>query len=121
MRNNKHLILVVDDEIDLCELMSDRLEMEGYETLTAGNGTEAIKKIKEVPEVDLIITDVRMPHGDGIFLLNKVKDFAPSKPVIVITGFSDRTEPELSALGAYATVAKPIDYENLLNIISESL
>ena len=65
-------ILIVDDEKNYPLILSAVLEEEGYETLTANSGLEALEKIKDC-DVDLVLTDMKMPSMDGIELLEKLK------------------------------------------------
>lgn len=121
MSKERPMILVVDDEVDICELMSDRLGLEGFETCTACSGNEAVKVLNARKDIDLIITDVRMPDGDGLLVLQESVKLNSKLPVVIITGFSDFPEDELRSKGATAVISKPINYEELLNVISSSV
>lgn len=114
-------LLVVDDEVDICELMSDRLELEDYKTLSASSGNKAVEIINSDKHIDLIITDVRMPNGDGIQVLESALKHSNEIPVIIITGFSDFLEEELLEKGAKAVISKPINYDELLLQIEKFL
>ena len=113
-------VLIVDDEPDIIEIVQFAIENEGYETLTASNAKEALA-VFDQSEVDLIISDVRMPGGDGIELLDGVMERENSKPVIFVTGFSDLSVPEALDRGAAAVFSKPIDTQALIQVINESL
>ena len=82
-------ILVVEDEQTLLKMIQITFEVAGYEVLTAVNGTEAIEKLSELP--DLILLDILMPGEDGIETLKKIKQRSNSKdiPVIILTNFND--------------------------------
>lgn len=118
MSEKRPMILVVDDEADICDLMSDRLGLEGFETCTAGSGNEAVTVLKSRQDIDLIITDVRMPDGDGLLVLEESTKLNPNLPVVIITGFSDFPEDELRKRGATAVISKPINYDELLSVIN---
>lgn len=106
--NNAISVLIVDDEIYLCDLLGLFFEIEGFRVLKALNGSEAIKVIKEEPSINFVISDVRMPEGDGVFLLNYVKQNCSSEmQVILLSGFTDYSEEELLKMGASAFFAKP--------------
>ena len=79
-------ILIVDDEPDVVEMLQDYFELNGYSTLTARNGKEALTKVSKQP--DLIILDVNMPKMDGIELCKQIRDFV-SCPILFLTA---RTE-----------------------------
>jgi diguanylate cyclase (GGDEF)-like protein len=107
-------ILVVDDEQDICTLISGFLSGEGYTVITAENGEEGLRRFKE-ESPDLVITDIKMPGRNGIDLLKDVKAADPSMDVIVLTGHSD----ELTAIdclhcGAYDYLLKPLEELDLL-------
>ena len=106
-------ILVVDDEPELCELLSMQLEMEGFAILKADGGNEAFRLFL-AETIDLIISDIRMPKGSGIDLLKQVRQSAKAHvPVILMTGFSDTKPEEAMRLGASALLTKPFTFELL--------
>ena len=115
-------VLVVDDEKDLCEIVSFELEDIGFNVETASNGTDAFNMVKEKGDFDLVISDVRMTGGDGIELLENIKARDPQKPpVILMTGFADVTEEEVLKKGAEAIIAKPISFSELRESIDKAL
>ncbi len=83
-------ILLVDDEIEIIEGRSKIIKNLGYDCLTAQSGNEADKIIKE-ESPDIILTDIKMPDGDGLAVLNAAKDLDPDIPVIVFTGHGSRS------------------------------
>jgi diguanylate cyclase (GGDEF)-like protein len=107
-------ILVVDDEQDICALISGFLSGEGYTAITAENSEEGLRLFRnESP--DLVITDIKMPGRNGVDLLKDIKAEDPSMDVIVLTGHSD----ELTAIdclhsGAYDYLLKPLEELDLL-------
>lgn len=108
--------LVVDDEADLREIICSELQYMGAKTFEAENITLA-KSILEHHHIDLIISDIRMPGGSGIDLLNFVKAKNTSNPpLILITGFADVSCEEALALGAEAIVSKPFQLEELIRL-----
>lgn len=107
-------ILVVDDEQDICALLSGFLSGEGYTAITAENSEEGFRLFRE-ESPDLVITDIKMPGRTGIDLLRDIKAEDPSMDVIVLTGHSD----ELTAIdclhcGAYDYLLKPLEELDLL-------
>lgn len=114
-------LLVVDDESDLREAMVSFLKRRGYRVLGAENGHDAFAIIEREP-VDLVLTDVRMPNGDGIELLDRVKSRDHVTPVVMlITGYADLTPEEAFDRGADAIFPKPFDRGELLEAIRRAL
>ncbi|MFC1857438.1 HD domain-containing phosphohydrolase [Thermodesulfobacteriota bacterium] len=106
-------ILVVDDEKDIRDVIKQAVEMAGYECLTAGSGGEALEILDE-QEVDLIITDVRMPGMDGIELTRQVKA-RHGADVIVMTAYAEGLSYEnVIEIGASDFVQKPVSPQELL-------
>lgn len=111
-------ILIVDDEPSLREIMKDELEIEGAEVLEAEGGRTAYEMTRQ-STLDAIVTDIRMPEGDGIELLEKVRSDQPSLPVVtLITAHSDLNPAEAYHRGASAIFAKPIDFDALLKTLA---
>ncbi len=80
-------ILVVDDDSNMANLLSDILVVLHCQTKQAYDGEQALRLLKEEP-YDMVITDLRMPKMSGINLLKVVKENYPQLPVVIITGFS---------------------------------
>lgn len=109
MNNTTSLsILVVDDEPDMLEIISEVL-MDQHKVTTAKNGAEAWKKISRSPrEFDLVITDVNMPILDGVGLLKRIKHDLPRIGVIMVSGVADaETAAQSIKKGAYNYLSKP--------------
>lgn len=113
-------ILIVDDEPDLLEILSFSLEGAGYRTFTASSLREAIGLIRR-EAIDLVLTDVRMPEGDGLQILVEGKKMNPDIAVILMTGFADVNPSEAKAQGAAALLSKPFDHGRLLELVREHL
>jgi len=107
-------VLIVDDEKNYPPIISAILENEGYETLTAYSGHEALEKLDD-SDVDLVITDMKMPKMDGITLLEKIKQKNSELPVILMTAHGT-VEKAVEAMqkGAYNYILKPFDNERLI-------
>jgi CheY-like chemotaxis protein len=107
------VILVVDDEADLREILRDELIFEGAEVFEAANGREAMQQLSN-RHFDAVLSDIRMPGGDGATLAREIRAKHPSQPVIVlITGFADLHSEEAFGLGADGYVTKPFHLEEL--------
>ena len=110
-------ILVVDDEKNYLVVLEALLSEEGYEVLTTPNPLEALEIINNV-DLDLVITDMKMPKMDGIIFLEKVKEKKPELPVIMMTAYGT-IEKAVEAMkkGAFDYITKPFENEELkLNI-----
>jgi len=83
---SKPKLLIVDDEADIANTLASHFSFCGYETDTASNGKEALRKLA-VNSVEVVITDIKMPEMDGIDLLREIKLLYPMIRVIVITGY----------------------------------
>lgn len=109
-------LLVVDDEVDLREIVSSELEFMGAKVFQAENVSVA-KSIMDSQKIDLIVSDIRMPGGTGIDLLNYIKSKSINvPPIILITGFADITVEDAFNQGAEALLSKPFKLEELIQI-----
>lgn len=114
-------ILIVDDDKDLCFLLSRFLMRKGYEITVIYNGLQAIDYLS-VNEPDLLITDLGLGDIDGITLLGQAKQSYPNLPVIIITGFSDiKTSAIAMRQGAFDYVMKPLLPEQMLITVQDAL
>jgi len=114
-------ILVVDDESTISQALSGILSDEGYETLTAPNGYEALKLIEEQAP-DLVLLDVWMPGMDGIETLQEIKRTNPFLQVIIISGHGTiETAVKATKLGAYDFIEKPLSIEKVVVTINNAL
>jgi len=114
-------LLVVDDEADLREILVFSLERYGYKVLTACNGREAFQ-IVQTNRIDLIISDIQMPGGNGVELLDNVRNYHHELPVLLfLTGFADITLEQAYDKGAEALFAKPFDIKQILSTIERAL
>lgn len=106
-------ILIVDDENDIAELISDILEDEGYETTIANDGTTAIKLIKE-DDFDLILLDVMMPDISGTEVCASIRNIT-NCPIIFVTAKTNLTSKLVGfEVGADDYITKPFDNEELV-------
>ncbi len=114
-------ILVVDDEKNYLLVLSAVLEEEGYEVLTTVSGLEALE-IQKSSDLDLVLTDMKMPGMDGIELLEQIKTHDPELPVIMMTahGTIDKAV-EAMQKGAYSYILKPFDNERLTLYVKKAI
>jgi two-component system nitrogen regulation response regulator NtrX len=114
-------ILVVDDDINWRNILIDILTSEGYQTIPAGDGEEAIKKVRD-NELNLVLLDLILPDINGLEVLKRIKEEKPDLVVIMITGFGT-IKDAVSAIkiGAYDFLEKPSDREKILLTIRNAL
>jgi CheY-like chemotaxis protein len=110
-------ILIVDDQEDIRSLLKESFEGSGYETFLAEDGVRALELYKE-NNIDVILSDIKMPNLDGIELSKSVKSINKSTPIFLITAFSDYTENDVKAIGVEAIIFKPFDMSEIVEIIN---
>ena len=113
--------LVIDDEPDICELLSLTLRRMKIDTESAGDVGGA-KKLLGSQQFDLCLTDMRLPDGDGLELVEWMQVHAPNVPVAVITAHGNiETAVQALKLGAFDFISKPLDLNQLRNIVENAL
>ena len=113
--------LVVDDEPDLREILRDELEFAGADLMEAENGVLAFD-LAQQNKFDAILSDIRMPGGDGMTLARKIKGQAGPKPVVfLVTGFADFTPAEAYDLGVEGFIYKPFNLGPVLENLERAL
>lgn len=111
-------ILIVDDEVDICEMMSFTFDSHGFKTFVAYDAAQAFEIVKN-EDLDLVVSDIRMPKGGGMKLLEDIKNHNSERPkVFLITGYSDNTREEAISAGAEDVLAKPIKLQELVDRVS---
>ena len=118
---NQPLALVIDDEPDICELLKLTLARMDIQTETAEDVAGA-KTLLESRSFDLCLTDMRLPDGDGLELVEWMQIHATGVPVAVITAHGNvETAVQALKLGAFDFISKPLDLGNLRNIVENAL
>ena len=117
-------ILIIDDEPQIRSMLTLMLEREGYEVIEASDGVAGIKEYRQNP-VDLIITDLIMPNKDGIGMIIDLKKEFPDVKIIAMSG-GGLNKPDgylkgAKKLGAACTLTKPIDREEMLKAVKDTL
>jgi two-component system, NtrC family, response regulator PilR len=115
-------VLVVDDEAGLREMLGMLLNRAGYQVAIANGYREAAKSLDELAPFDLVVTDLAMPDGTGIEVLNRAKKRDSSTEVVVITAYAT-TENAVRAMreGAYDYIEKPFKNEAFLAVVEKAL
>ncbi len=113
-------VLIVDDEPSILDAMAEAIRILDYSVITAKDGDEAWQKFEE-EKPDIVVTDVRMPHRDGLTLTARIKATRPSCPVIVVTGFGSE-EAAVAALKAGASdyLVKPFQLSDLRQAVDRA-
>jgi len=121
MKNEGNRVLVVDDDLEMCELLSDVLKGEGFSAITTHDSLEASKILKK-EEFDIIITDLKMKGLKGLDLLEETRQVSPLTPVIIITAFGT-IESAIQAIkmGAYDYITKPFQMDELILTVRKAL
>lgn len=115
------LALVIDDEPDICELLTLTLGRMQIDTEAAADVARA-KALLSEKRYDLCLTDMRLPDGDGLELVAWMQTHAPNVPVAVITAHGNvETAVQALKLGAFDFISKPLDLKNLRNIVTNAL
>ncbi|MGZ3873424.1 MAG: adenylate/guanylate cyclase domain-containing protein [Mucilaginibacter sp.] len=111
-------ILVVDDEVDLELLVKQKFRRKirenVYEFVFAQNGEEALERVKEHPDLDIILSDINMPVMDGLTLLSRLPEANPMVKAVVVSAYGDMQNIRTAMnRGAFDFVCKPVDFEDL--------
>jgi DNA-binding NtrC family response regulator len=113
-------VLLVDDEVDFLDTLSERMRTRGMEVSTSSSGSEALKKVEE-ESYDVIILDLMMPGVDGLEALKILKEKRPELQVILLTGHASVEKGiEAMKLGAMDFLEKPADLSQLTEKIKKA-
>ncbi|WP_456385891.1 sigma-54-dependent transcriptional regulator [Desulfolithobacter sp.] len=116
-----HTILIVDDEPNYQIVLSELLRDEGHEVFTADSGIEGLPIVRDT-DLDLVISDMKMPGMDGIEFLVRIKELNKDLPVILITAYAEVEKAvEAMRLGAFTYLAKPFSNEQLLAAVNKAI
>jgi len=121
MGQAKPRILVVDDDPLVCSFLTEALESQAFEVISAGSAGAALQQVRsDAPEV--VILDLRLPGLDGMEALRKLKEIAPQLPVVILTGYGDvPSAVEAMRLGAHDFLTKPVEPEKILIVVRQAL
>jgi DNA-binding response OmpR family regulator len=113
-------VLIADDSETILLLLRTRLEMEGYEVVTAEDGVEVIEALQSGPPPDILLLDAMMPRKSGIDALRELRAAGVDTPVLIVSAHQDETDagaPTDVEVSGYIT--KPIDFDQLFSRIAE--
>ncbi len=116
-------VLVLDDEISILEMITDMLEPEGFDVITAPDGNKGMQIVECTPDIDIVITDMMMPEKEGLETVIELKTHYPSIKILAISG-GGINQPEAyldiaRKMGADATLCKPFIKKQLLDCLQE--
>ena len=114
-------ILIIDDDLDMCLLLSKFLSKKGYEVDTSHSGNKGLAKFKE-NHFDIVLCDYRLGDKEGKDVLVEIKAYSPQTIVLIMTGYSDiKTAIDVIKLGAYDYITKPLIPDEVLNVLKAAL
>jgi class 3 adenylate cyclase/response regulator of citrate/malate metabolism len=119
-------ILVIDDEPDVALLMKQRFRKQirdsVYEFVFACDGEDALEKLRQHPDTDVVLSDLNMPRMDGLTFLSRVGEVNPLVKVIIVSAYSDMTNIRVAMnRGAFDFLVKPIDFQDLEVTLAKTL
>ena len=119
-------LLVVDDEVDVARMFRQSLRLDlragKYRLLFACSGVEALERLEQEPDVDLVITDINMPDMDGLTLLGHLAERSWDLRSVVLSAYGDMKNIRTAmGLGAFDFVTKPVDFDDMKETIERSL
>lgn len=121
MRPKGYPVLVVDDDGEMCRLLSEVLEEEGFSVTPLSDSLEASRLLRK-EEFDVVITDLKMKGLKGLDLLEEVQQVAPMTPVIIITAFGTiESAIQAMKMGAFDYLTKPFQMEELVLTVKKAL
>ncbi len=111
-------ILIIDDEGDLCWLLANTLQKKGYNISTANTISDGMARLREAP--DLLFLDLKLPDGNGMDLLPKIREVTPQTSVVIISAYgSEEKREEAKDRGIYSFLDKPFTEEKILEVIGQ--
>jgi adenylate cyclase len=119
-------ILVVDDEVDLELLVTQRFRREirsgEFRFLFAHDGIEALSVIEKVPDIDLVLSDINMPRMDGLTFLDRLSELDEDMKTVIVSAYGDMGNIRIAMnRGAFDFLTKPIAFDDLSAIIQKAL
>jgi DNA-binding NtrC family response regulator len=118
------VIAVIDNDRDVLRMMDRMLSEGGHQCLTFHSGAEALAAISRTA-VDLVITDIYMPHMDGLEVLDQIVATFPDLPVVAMSGGGSLVKvdmlPDARAAGAKAILDKPFTHDQLIGTVASAL
>lgn len=116
------MILVADDNEDICDFVAYVLRQDGYEVIAVDSGLKALDLLDSSAEIDLLLADIRMPEMDGIALALKVSKDRPNMPIVLMTGYAaeEGRTVNLNAL-VHDVIRKPFNTHRIKEAVAAAL
>ena len=119
-------ILVVDDETDMEVLIKQKFRQKirdhSYEFVFAGNGNEALAKLSQHPDVDIVLSDINMPEMDGLTLLTRLHELSPLIKAVIVSAYGDMENIRLAMnRGAFDFLTKPVNFEDMQLTVQKTI
>lgn len=115
------IVLIIDDDINLCNILSEILEKTGYTSIISNNFEDAVNKIKK-ENPDVIFLDLNLPDKNGLNALKEIKNICEELPVIIITGYATvENAVEAMKMGAFDYLVKPLDKEKITLTLQKAI
>ena len=119
-------ILVADDEADLEVLIKQKFRRQirekQYEFVFAINGREALEKLQQNPDIDIVLSDINMPEMDGLTLLSKLNEISPLIKAVIVSAYGDMDNIRTAMnKGAFDFICKPVNFEDLETTIAKTI
>ena len=117
-----HSILVVDDELLIRDLLYDFFTDQGWDISIAESGEKALEMLDHHAEIDLVMTDLKMPNMDGLALTSEVRESYPDIPVVIMTGYPS-VDSAVSALRSKVAdyIIKPFNINQLYKVLEQKI
>ena len=114
------MVLIVDDEPDILELMEEEFKYCGYSTMTAICGNDAVKILSD-KKIDIVVSDYKMPNGNGMTVLSHVNKMAVKPYFYFVSGQADVSVEDAISAGARKFFSKPFDLDELIKEIEKDI
>jgi len=122
MPDRKRRVLVVDDDVRTARLLARLLVEDGFDVEVSSDGASAIGRLSRPPALDVLVTDLRMPHADGLSVARYARSLNPTMPVFIVTGYPELASGIEKVLAPVARVfTKPLAYPELTAAMAGSL
>jgi len=110
-------VLIVDDSPAVADILFQICELLGHEVFIAGDGFEGLTLLDREQEIDIVLTDFKMPKLNGAEMTKRIKTQYPHLPVVLVTGSVTLTDAEFESAGFDAVVHKPFELKTIADII----
>lgn len=118
----KRVAMIIDDDADFAQALSDVLEINNIKSYIASTGDEADTTLSNHPEIGVVLSDIKLENEDGTDILHRLKQVRPNLPVIMITAYADLDSAINSVkFDAYDYLRKPCDPDLMVGVVNSAL